>query len=190
MARARAVRCSGCQAVEYVAVELRKLGLDVKLEEVQVPHWVARLKPRGNRRVSRSVRRNHAQDHLTALGNSTSTGASGITADVVVADSFDERPSRGAIASPGRLFCLMFPSTSQSGEQNSLEAYGEAVIYCVRCDAAAQLGCDRIAGTLGVGGAGFRSPHTGWSDEAGIPAVTAEDARPWHLAREVRCART
>jgi len=27
-------------AVEYVAAELRKLGLDVKLEKVMVPHWV------------------------------------------------------------------------------------------------------------------------------------------------------
>src|ERR1700752_4923860 len=27
-------------AVEYTAAELRKLGLDVKLEKVMVPHWV------------------------------------------------------------------------------------------------------------------------------------------------------
>src|SRR6266404_8320170 len=27
-------------AVEYVAAELRKLGLEVKLEKVMVPHWV------------------------------------------------------------------------------------------------------------------------------------------------------
>src|SRR5260370_36690092 len=28
------------QAVEYVAAELRKLGLEVQLEKVMVPHWV------------------------------------------------------------------------------------------------------------------------------------------------------
>src|SRR5271170_6637787 len=27
-------------AVEYVAGELRKLGLEVRLEEVRVPHWI------------------------------------------------------------------------------------------------------------------------------------------------------
>ena len=37
-------RCSGSPqakaAVDYVAAELRQLGLDVQLEEVKVPHWV------------------------------------------------------------------------------------------------------------------------------------------------------
>jgi len=27
-------------AVDYVAVELRKVGLEVRLEEVRVPHWI------------------------------------------------------------------------------------------------------------------------------------------------------
>src|SRR5260370_30146197 len=37
------------QAVEYVSGELRRLGLDVKLQKIMVPHWV-----RGEERAKRT----------------------------------------------------------------------------------------------------------------------------------------
>ena len=37
------------KAVEYVAAELRKLGLEVQLEKVMVPHWV-----RGEEKIGRA----------------------------------------------------------------------------------------------------------------------------------------
>lgn len=176
------------KAVEYVAGELRKLGLDVKLEEVQVPHWVRGVEtaelvafPGQSDGITHKI-------ILTALGNSTSTGASGITADVVVVNSFDELTKLGRDRVSGKIVLFDVPfDKRKAAAGNSLEAYGEAVIY--RGDgakAAAQLGATASL-VRSVGGADFRLPHTGWSDEAGIPAgaVTAEDASLIaHLAKE------
>src|SRR5262252_3660276 len=74
-------------AVDYVADELRKLGLDVHLEEVKVPHWVrgaetAELVEYAGQPVSATQK-----IVLTALGGSTSTPPDGITAEVVVVNN-------------------------------------------------------------------------------------------------------
>src|SRR5208282_4843218 len=71
------------QAVEYVAGELRRLGLEVTLEKVMVPHWV-----RGEERAELTVFAGQAPHTsqkivLTALGNSPATSPDGITAEVV-----------------------------------------------------------------------------------------------------------
>jgi len=176
------------KAVDYVAAELRKLGLDIKLEEVQVPHWVRGIEagelvafPGQSDGITHKI-------VLTALGNSASTGASGITADLVVVNSFDALTKLGRDRVAGKIVLFDVPfDKRKAAAGNSLEAYGEAVIY--RGDgakAAAQLGA--VASLVrSVGGADFRLPHTGWSDEAGIPAgaVTTEDASLIaHLAKE------
>jgi hypothetical protein len=61
------------QAVEYVAGELRRLGLEVTLEKVMVPHWV-----RGEEHAELTTFPGHAPHTsqkivLTALGNSPAT---------------------------------------------------------------------------------------------------------------------
>ncbi len=79
---------------------MRELGLDVHLEECKVRHWV-----RGTETAELVDYAGHATGMqqkivLTALGGSTSTGADGITADIVVVNDFDQlkstraRPSR------------------------------------------------------------------------------------------------
>ena len=83
-------------AVEYVAAELRKLGLDVKLEKVMVPHWV-----RGEETAALtdypSMAPNTTQKIvLTALGGSVPTPADGLVAEVVVVNNFDELQALGA----------------------------------------------------------------------------------------------
>jgi Zn-dependent M28 family amino/carboxypeptidase len=178
------------KAVAYVAEELRKLGLEVRLEEVQVPHWVRGLEagelvafPGQADGITHKI-------VLTALGGSTSTGAAGITADVVVVTSFDEltKLGRGQIAGKIVLFDVPFDKR-KAAAGNALDAYGEAVIY--RGDgakAAAQLGA-LASLARSAGGADYRLPHTGWSDAAGIPAgaVPAEDASLIaHLAKQGR----
>ncbi len=67
-------------AVDYVAEELRRLGLDVKLEQIRVPHWV-----RGEERAQLTVYPGQAAGItqkivLTALGNSAATPAEGLAA--------------------------------------------------------------------------------------------------------------
>ena len=49
-------------AAEYVAAELRQLGLEVRLQPVTVPHWVRGAEIRHPRRVSRHGFRHHAED--------------------------------------------------------------------------------------------------------------------------------
>src|SRR5205807_6691819 len=74
-------------AVDYVAGELRQLGLEVRLEEVKVPHWV-----RGAETAQLMEYPGQAGTAqkivVTALGGSTATAADGLTADIVVVNNF------------------------------------------------------------------------------------------------------
>jgi Zn-dependent M28 family amino/carboxypeptidase len=166
-------------AVEYVAAELRQLGLDVHLEAVQVPHWV-----RGEETAQLVEYPGQAPDTtqkvvLTALGGSTATPADGLVADVVVVNTFDELTALGREKVAGKivLFNELFDK-QKSAAGMAFMAYGEAVRYRgAGPKAAADLGA-AAALVRSVGDADFRLPHTGWSAPAGIPAgaVTAEDA--------------
>ncbi len=166
-------------AVDYVAGELRQLGLDVHLEEVKVPHWV-----RGAETAELTEYAGHAAGTtqkivLTALGGSASTPADGITQDVVVVNNFDELKALGRDQVAGKivLFNELFDKQKAAAGMSFI-AYGEAVRYrAAGPKAAADLGA-AAALVRSVGGADFRLPHTGFSIPAGIPAgaVTAEDA--------------
>ena len=166
-------------AVEYVADELRQLGLDVHLEEVKVPHWVRGAETAQLIEYAGQAPGTSQKIVLTALGGSTSTPADGITADVVVVNNFDELKALGHDKVSGKivLFNEIFDKQKAAGGM-AFMAYGEAVRYRgTGAKAAADLGA--VAALVrSVGSADFRLPHTGWSFPAGIPAgaVTAEDA--------------
>jgi carboxypeptidase Q len=166
-------------AVDYVAAELRQLGLDVQLEEVKVPHWVRGAESAELIEYSDQVAGTTQKVVLTALGGSASTPASGITADVVVVNTFEELKSRGHDQVAGKivLFNELFDK-QKAAAGLAFAAYGEAVRYrAAGPRAAAELGA--VAALVrSVGSADFRLPHTGFSVPAGIPAgaVTAEDA--------------
>jgi carboxypeptidase Q len=166
-------------AVEYVAAELRQLGLEVTLEPLKVPHWV-----RGNETAELTEYSGQATGTtqkvvLTALGGSTATPADGINADVVVVNNFDELKELGRDKVAGKivLFKELFDKQKAAAGM-SFVSYGEAVRYrAAGAKAAADLGA--VAALVrSVGSADFRLPHTGFSIPAGIPAgaVTAEDA--------------
>ncbi len=173
-------------ASEYVASEMRKLGLDVHLEEALVSHWVrgeekAELvefpgqPPQVNQKII-----------LTALSGGTATPAKGITAEVVVVHSFDELTALGRDKVAGKivLFNVHYDKLkAQAGF--AFEAYGEAVVYRGNGGkAVAALG--GVASLVrSVGSAEYRLPHTGFSYPAPIPAaaLAAEDADPWDLGR-------
>ena len=166
-------------AVDYVAGELRKLGLEVQLEEVKVPHWVRGAETA--ELVEYAGRASGATQKivLTALGGSTSTPAEGIVADVVVVNNFDELKALGREKIAGKivLFNELFDK-QKAAAGLAFMAYGEAVRYRgAGPKSAAELGA--VAALVrSVASADFRLPHTGWSAAAGIPAgaVTAEDA--------------
>src|SRR5271165_306215 len=166
-------------ASEYVAGELRKLGLDVHLEEATVSHFV-----RGEERAELvefpgQVPHTAQKIILTALSGSSATSADGLTADVVVVHSFEELTALGRDQVAGKIVLFNVPYDERKAEAGSaFEAYGETVIYRARgAKAAVDLGA---AASLirSVGGADYRLPHTGWSMPTAIPAaaLAAEDA--------------
>ena len=171
------------KAVEYVAGELKALGLVVQLEKVRVPHWVRGEETAALVQFPGQAPETTQKIFLTALGGSVATPPEGLTAEVVVAEDFEELKSLGKEKVQGRIvvfnhaFDKLMAAQSHGGD-----AYGEAVVY--RSDgpsAAARLGA--VAALIrSAGGAAYRLPHTGatkYADDAPkIPAaaLTEEDA--------------
>jgi Zn-dependent M28 family amino/carboxypeptidase len=166
-------------AAEYVAGELKKLGLDVKLEEVRVPRWLRGAESAELVEYPGQAPGTTQRVVVTTLSGSSTTPLEGITADVVVVGSLDELKAAGRERVSGKIVLFNFPfDKAKAAAGNAGEAYGEAVVYrVVGGKSAAELGA---AASLirSVGGADYRLPHTGYSVPAGIPqgAVTAEDA--------------
>jgi carboxypeptidase Q len=171
------------QAVEYVAAEMRRLGLDVQLEKLTVPHWV-----RGQEAGELIQFPGQAPDTtqkivLTALGGSVATPAEGLTAEVVVVNNFDELNALGRERVAGKivLFNKRFDK-QMAAEGYGGSAYGQAVVFRgAGASAAARLGA--VASLVrSPGGGDNRLAHTGAmgyaADSPRIPAaaVTAEDA--------------
>jgi carboxypeptidase Q len=179
-------------AVTYVAAEMRRLGLEVELEPVMVPHWV-----RGEERAELTAYAGQAPGTtqkiiLTALGNSAATPPGGLLAEVIVVNSFDELKALGREKVGGRivLFNEQFDKWMAAAGRGD-DAYAEAVAYR-RSGAQAAESLGAVASLIrSVGGADYRLPHTGYSAPAGIPAaaVSAEDADLIaHLAEQGRVA--
>lgn len=166
-------------AAQYVANELRQLGLEVKLEEVRVPHWVRGVETAELSEYPGQVPGTTQKIVLTALGGSSATPSEGITAEVVVVNNFAELQALGRERVAGKIVVYNELYDKQKAAAGlSFVAYGEAVPYRASgAKAAAALGA--VASLIrSVGSADFRLPHTGFSYAAGIPAaaLTAEDA--------------
>jgi len=173
----------GQKAVEYVAAELKALGLEVKLERVMVPHWV-----RGEERAAllefHGMAANTTQKIvLTALGGSVATPPDGLTAEVIVVKDFEELQLLNRDKVTGKIVLFNYSYDKQMAAQGRAgDAYGQAVVY--RGDApaaAARLGA--VASLIrSVGSADFRLPHTGQTkytegvQKIPAAAVAAEDA--------------
>jgi carboxypeptidase Q len=166
-------------AAEYVASELRKLGLEVRLQPVTVPHWVRGAEAATLIEYPGMVSGATQKILLTALGGSTSTPPDGLKAEVVTVNTFDELAALGRTKVAGKivLFNEIFDK-QKAAAGLAFASYGEAVKYRgAGAKAAADLGA--VAALVrSVGNADYRLPHTGFSFPAGIPAaaVTAEDA--------------
>jgi hypothetical protein len=171
------------QGVEYVAAELRRLGLEVRLEKLMVPHWVrgvetgelTEFKGQGQNTTQKIV--------LTALGGSVATGPEGISGEVVVVENFEQLRGVGRAGINGKIVLFNVKFDKQLAAQGwGGDAYRQAVVYRGTGQSeAAKLGA--VASLVrSVGGADYRLPHTGAlryaHDAPKIPAaaVTAEDA--------------
>lgn len=171
------------QAVDYVAGELRRLGLEVRLEKLLVPHWVrgeetAELVKFPGQRSGMTQR-----IVLTTLGGSIATPPNGLTAQVAIVNSFDELEALGRANVEGKIVLFNRRFDQQMAAQGfGLEAYKQIAPYRTGGPgAAARLGA--VAALVrSAGGSNYRLPHAGFTryakDVPQIPAaaVTAEDA--------------
>lgn len=170
-------------SVKYVAEEMRRLGLEVRLERVMVPRWVRGEETAALVEFPGQAPATTHKIVLTALGGSVATPAEGITAEVVVARSFEHLQSLGREKVAGRIVLFTYRFDKQMAEQGLAgDAYLQAVGYRgAGASAAARMGA--VASLIrSVGGADFRLPHTGSlryaEDAPRIPAaaLASEDA--------------
>lgn len=133
------------EAIDWILAEMRRDGLEnVRGEPVMVPHWV-----RGAENAELLLPR-ATPLRMLGLGGSVGTPRNGITADVLVVDSFDDLARRAADAR-GKIVLFDVPFTT----------YGETVRYRAgAADAAARVGA---VGALirSVASYSMQTPHTG-----------------------------
>jgi carboxypeptidase Q len=171
------------QAVQYVAGEMRKLGLDVRLQPCMVPHWVRGAEHGELIEWAGMTEGTTQKIVLTALGGSIATPENGLASEVVVVNNFDELTALGRKNVEGKivLFNYKFDRELQASGFGGA-AYGQAVQYrFAGAIEAARLGA--VAALVrSAGGSQNRLAHTGaMGYEEGVTkipgaAVTFEDA--------------
>jgi len=170
-------------AVDYVAAELRSLSFEVRLEKLRVPCWM-----RGEERAELveyhgRVPGTTQKIVVAALGGlGVSTPGDGITAEVLIVNSFAELDAvpHEKVAGKVVLFNKRFDK-SKADSGFAFAAYDEAVEFRNSGRIAASKAGAAAVLVRSVGGAGFRTVHVGATDyfnAAHIPAaaITAEDA--------------
>ena len=166
-------------AARYVADEMRKLGLEVRLEPVPVRHFMRGIDTAELVEWPGQVEGTRQKIVVTALLGNSPTSEAGITADVVVVNDFDELKALGRDKIAGKIVLYNYTYDHRKAiAGQSGAAYGEAVRYRGSgAKAAYELGA---VGSLvrSAGDGAYRLPHTGWSIDAPIPAgaVSTEDA--------------
>ncbi len=171
------------RAVEYVAGEMRRLGLVVRLQKLTVPHWV-RGEETGELVEFEGMARGTTQKIvLTALGGSIATPNNGLNAEIVVAGSFDELEKLGRKNVEGKIVLFNNKFDRELAEAGyGSDAYRLAQPYRGGgAIAAARLGALAVL-VRSVGGSQNRLAHTGGmrydNNVTKIPgaAVSNEDA--------------
>lgn len=150
------------RAVRYVAEEMRKLGLEVKLQELKVPHWVRGAEQGELVEFTGMAPGTTQKIVLTALGGSIATPASGLVAEVVVVESFEEleKMPREKVAGKIVLFNYKFDQEMASVGFGS-QAYGMATQFRGGGAIAAAKKGAVAALVRSAGGSQNRLPHTG-----------------------------
>lgn len=155
------------RSIEWAAAGMRRDGLEnVATPEVMVPHWV-----RGEE-SARLLTPWETDLPILGLGGSVGTPSSGITAETIAVESFDELDSLGEARIRGRIVVYAVP----------WEGYGRTVAY--RSNGASRAARHGAVAALvrGAGPVGHRTPHTGMMRyQDGFPqipaaGISAEDA--------------
>jgi len=110
-------------AVEYTRQSMEAFGFDrVYLQEVMVPHWIRGKKEVG--RIVNSATLGTKDLNVTALGNSVGTGPTGILAEIVEVQSFEQLDSLGKDKIRGKIVFFNRPMDPKYIQPR--QAYGEA----------------------------------------------------------------
>lgn len=170
-------------AVEYVRQQMLDFGLEVRLEPVTVRPWVrGREEARLIRYPGQVIDTNH-KVVITALGNSGATPPEGLTAPVIVVETFEQlaRMTSDEIEGKAVLFNHRFDEfAAHAGRWE--QAYGSVVPYRIDGPSCAAQKGAVAALVRSTGFAGSRLPHTGVTEyvegtrQIPAAAVTAEDA--------------
>ncbi|MBX3172389.1 MAG: M20/M25/M40 family metallo-hydrolase [Candidatus Eremiobacteraeota bacterium] len=166
-------------AVDLVAEEMRRLNLKVWRQPCQVPHWVRGREEAELLEYSGKPAGVRAPLVLTTLGGSSSTGARGLEAEVVVVESFAQLEAaqvQGKIVFFNTRFDQRVADQGRGGT-----AYSQSVVYRTRGPAAASRQGAAACLVRSVGGADYRLPHTGatsFGEARPLPcaALSSEDA--------------
>jgi carboxypeptidase Q len=171
------------RAVEYVAEEMRRMGAEVRLQKLMVPHW-ERGAETGELIAFPGMAQGTMQKIvLTALGGSTATSDSGLIAEIVVVRSFEQLNELGRDGVQGKIVLLNAKFDQAMADSGfGIQAYGQAVQFRANgASAAARLGAVAVL-VRSAGGSQNRLAHTGGvryaDDTYKIPAaaVSNEDA--------------
>ncbi len=174
-------RLSGSKALEdaidWILAQMKKDGLaNVRGEPVMVPHWV-----RGTESATLVTPR-LTPLHMIGLGMSVGTPANGITAPVLVVDSFDDLQKHAAEAK-GKIVLFDHPFPLDVAP---MEGYSQAVAYRGGAPAAAAKVGAVAALIRSVSSFSIQNPHTGSTryDSTGtklpVAALSVEDAEMLH----------
>ncbi len=171
------------RAVEWVAEEMRKMGLEVTLQELKVPHWVRGIETGALTQFNGMAKGTTQKIVLTALGGSISTGDEGLEAELVVVNSFEEMRALGPDKIKGKivLFDVKFDKQLADAGMSGM-AYGLITRYRGRAAVEASKMGAVAALVRSAGGSHNRLAHTGGmgyvDDVKKIPAaaVAYEDA--------------
>lgn len=170
-------------AVRYVAQQMRALGLDVRLEPVTVRHWVRGREEAELVRYPGQAEGTTQKILITTLGNTVSTREEGLTAPVLVVDTFKQLDELPADQVKGKIILFNYRFDDSAAEAGHWEeAYATAVQYRSNGPARAAKKGALAALVRSVGSGRFRLAHTGLTKyEEGAPripagAVPGEDA--------------
>ena len=109
---------------------MRKLGAEVTLEKAQVPHWVRGAETGELIAWPGQAAGTKQKIVLTALGGSVATPAEGITAEVVVVDSWKELRALPGGAVQGKILLFNHRFDKElAATGHGLQAYGGSVVY-------------------------------------------------------------
>jgi carboxypeptidase Q len=150
------------RSVEYVADEMRKAGLEVRLQRIMVPHWVRGTETGEIVEFIGMARGTTQKIVLAALGGSIATPPTGLTAEVVVVNTYDELTALGRNRVAGKIVLFNAKFDTQLADAGfGLAAYGQAVQYrSGGAIAAARLGAVGVL-VRSAGGSQNRLVHTG-----------------------------